>query len=133
MKPIVRILLWLWQLPQNLVGLVIRLIYGGYPLYPLVYKHCVVIQRPNFPGGISLGCTIMVKRFNIDGYKDNPTLWDHEYGHCRQSLYLGPLYLLVIGLPSLIHAALYRPEKGNYYDFYTERWADRLGGVNRNI
>ncbi len=46
---------------------------------------------------------------------------------------LGPLYLLVIGLPSLLWAALHEkvaPGR-SYYWFYTERWADRLGGVER--
>ncbi len=132
MKRIVEILLWIWQAPQNIVGLVIRLIYGGYPLFPLVYKHCVVIQRPNFPGGISLGRTIMVKRVNIDGYKDNPTLWDHEHGHARQSLYLGPFYLFVVGIPSLLWAWYWNPSRGgSYYSFFTEKWADKLGGVKR--
>ena len=69
---------------------------------------------------------------NIDGYKDNPTLWDHEHGHARQSLYLGPFYLFVIGIPSLLWACLYRKHKrGSYYAFYTEKWADKLGGVVR--
>ena len=27
----------------------------------------------------------------------------HECGHCRQSDILGPLYLIVIGVPSVIH------------------------------
>ena len=45
---------------------------------------------------------------------------------------LGPLYLLVIGLPSFIHAATWKDRPGrDYYAFYTERWADRLGGVTR--
>lgn len=59
----------------------------------------------------------------------------HEYGHSRQSLYLGPLYLIVVGLPSIIWAGfvynLVRKEI-SYYDVYPENWADKLGGVNRN-
>lgn len=46
---------------------------------------------------------------------------------------LGLLYLLVIGLPSLLWAWLHRyiaPDK-SYYWFYTERWADLLGRVKR--
>ena len=48
---------------------------------------------------------------------------------------LGPLYLIVIGLPSLIWAALHssvrRLRTVDYFSFYTERWADRLAGVKR--
>ena len=56
----------------------------------------------------------------------------HEYGHCRQSRILGPFYLLVIGLPSLLWALWWTPGRSvGYYSFYTERLADRLGGVKR--
>lgn len=126
MKTLLNVILWVWQLPQNFVGIVFRLIYGQPNAR---FRGVPIVVSDRFPGGISLGRTIIVKYL----YCENNNMWNHEYGHTRQSLYLGPLYLLVIGLPSLIHAALYRPEKGNYYDFYTEKWADRLGGVNRNI
>ena len=57
----------------------------------------------------------------------------HEYGHTIQSVLLGPLFLPVIGLPSLLWANLpacarYRRNRGiSYYSFYTEAWANRLG------
>ena len=81
-------------------------------------------------GGISLGNTIIV-------YQEDENVVKHEYGHQIQSMYLGPLYLIVIGLPSIIWAGLIYghivPRKPNgYYKFYTESWADKLGGVIRN-
>ena len=90
-------------------------------------------------GGISLGKYSIV---NIGHYRlklENSLLRDtvrHEaIGHAKQSLYLGWLYLLVIGLPSIIWASLYgtliKPSRNGYYKFYTERWADKLGGVKR--
>ncbi|MDE7360614.1 MAG: hypothetical protein K2N38_01635 [Oscillospiraceae bacterium] len=57
----------------------------------------------------------------------------HEYGHTLQSIILGPLFLPVIGLPSLLWAGLpvfrrYRGRRGvSYYSFYPERWANFLG------
>jgi len=64
----------------------------------------------------------------------------HEYGHQLQSYILGPLYLLVIGLPSGLWCWFIqdlvnknRKKKGkptlSYYWFYTESWANKLGGV----
>ena len=59
----------------------------------------------------------------------------HEYGHTIQSRMLGPLYLLIIGLPSIIWAGCFKGyrKKHNvdYYSFATEKWADKLGGVQR--
>ncbi len=57
----------------------------------------------------------------------------HEYGHTIQSLILGPLYLLVMGIPSTIWGFLpslnakRKNEQISYFSFFTERWANRLG------
>ena len=125
MKRIVEILLWIWQAPQNVAGLVFRLIYGW---TAILFRGVDVVVSSRFPGGISLGRTIVVKR----PYLANPDTWNHEYGHARQSLYLGPFYLLIVGIPSLLWAAYWTPDRGvSYYSFYTEKWADKLGGVVR--
>jgi len=73
--------------------------------------------------GISLGLFIFASE---DGMKK------HEFGHTLQSLWLGPLYLPVIGLPSFIWAnlpyckQLRKSKKIDYYAFWTERWANYL-------
>lgn len=113
-------LLYIWQLPQNLVGVVLRSIYKG---TDTDYEGAVVRRSAKMKGGISLGRYIIVS--------ENATYGTvmHEYGHCIQSRRLGWLYLLVVGLPSIIRASMGRPE--TYYDFFTEKWADKLGGVRR--
>lgn len=57
--------------------------------------------------------------------KDND-LVRHEYGHVIQSQKLGPLYLPVVGLPSLIGSGL-NGELGHdhHYEWY-ETWANKL-------
>lgn len=115
-------LLYIHQLPQNLAGLVLRLIYKG---NDSEYKDAVVRRSLKMQGGISLGRYIIVSQFA--GKK----MVKHEYGHCLQSRRLGWLYLIVIGLPSILHAGLCRCRRHSYYDFFTERWADKLGGVTR--
>ena len=55
----------------------------------------------------------------------------HEYGHTIQSLILGPLYLIVIGIPSTMWAFLFEKKRKDeqipYGAFFTEKWANRLG------
>ena len=57
----------------------------------------------------------------------------HEYGHNIQSVILGPLFLFVIGIPSFLWLMLpvfktkRKIKKMSYYDFYPERWANKLG------
>jgi len=64
----------------------------------------------------------------------------HEYGHTIQSMIFGPLYLIVVGLPSVMQniigvILLRRFDKHEYsyayYNRYPEKWADRLGGVEK--
>lgn len=130
MKIFKKVLMYIWQLPQNLIGLILYHIYGKWWIMETTYMGKKVLYSGKMRGGISLGNYIIIQ--NI---LDNPReiLW-HEYGHCRQSEYLGWLYLLVIGIPSILWAFLhdFKPfSKYNYYSFYTEKWADKLGGVTR--
>lgn len=126
MKTIKTIAMYLWQLPQNLLGLLLLLI-----VKPEKKEMCgyTYYHKSSFNGGISLGDYIIVCR-------DDAKIVMHEYGHCIQSKMLGWLYLIVIGLPSLVWATLYGwiippYERNGYYKFYTEKWADKLGGVKR--
>lgn len=121
-----RMLRFIHELPQNLLGLLLRQIYKG---NDSEYNDVIVRRSLKMQGGISLGRYIIVSQF-----ASKETVM-HEYGHCLQSRRLGWLYLLVIGLPSIVWAGLYgrlvKRTKNGYYRWYTERWADRLGGVER--
>ena len=123
-------LLWIWQLPQNLCALIMRMVYRHKTAVTVwddkrMVRYVVVPRM--YGGGISLGNIVFVKNYFMDAMDT----WAHEYGHCRQSRILGPLYLFVIGIPSLIWAAIHTESMGSYYRFYTERWADKLGEVIR--
>lgn len=127
MNKILDIILYLWQLPQNLAGLLLVLVLKPEDSYQ--FNRARLYYATRMRGGISLGRYIIVRSAMRD--YTGRTEW-HEYGHSRQSMFLGPLYLLVIGLPSLLWAAVWQPGHGSsYYDFYTEKWADKLGGVDR--
>lgn len=115
-------LLYLWQLPQCLLGLLLRAIYKG---KDSTYNGVLVRRSTAMKGGISLGKYIILNQWA------NKTALAHEYGHCKQSMRLGWLYLFVVGIPSLIHAFLCPCKNHSYYSFYTERWADKLMDIKR--
>lgn len=117
-----KVLLYIWEAPQNILGLLLRLIYKG---HDSEYKDAIVRRSTKMRGGISLGRYIIINQWSTA-----KTVM-HEYGHTIQSKYLGWLYLSVIGLQSILHAVLCKCKKHSYYDYPVEKWADRLGGVDR--
>lgn len=112
--------LWIWQAPQNIAGLIAYKCYKGYEVCTKeTCGECIKCKlSTKIQGGVTLGNYIIVS--NIKHLQ-------HELGHTKQSKILGPLYLLVIGLPSLLHAGVFsstvcgKPNE-QYYDFYTEHW-----------
>lgn len=121
---LLRIILWAWQFPQVLLGLLLRLRWKG---RKTSYRGVTYIVGGGIRGGLSLAATVFIQYDEVLAPKE----WAHEYGHTRQSLYLGPLYLLVIGIPSALWALTHETRDPRYFDFYTEKWADKLGNVKR--
>ena len=121
--------LFLWCLPQNIVGLAVLAFTKLQGAKTNLYNGTFV-TRWKYGSGVSLGCFIFIPE------SSNDKTLKHEYGHYLDGRCLGPLYLFVIGLPSIIWAAFFdayrKKHNVSYYDFYTERRADRLGEVERN-
>ena len=119
---------WLWQFPQNMLALCIEGI-----LCQAAYREgkvCgnTIIVNNVLPSAMSLGDYLFVN------FMSSQKSIQHEYGHSKQSNILGPLYLIVIGIPSLLHNIVHYlcskiGIKWNYYSFYTESWANKLVGI----
>ena len=106
-----------WGLLQTLAGMTMAFLSAllGAQL-TRIHGHCLIVRNsPLMPSysGMSLG-PYLLGGLGFD-------YWTHEYGHTYQSRLLGPLYLPLIGLPSLLSASL-RPSR--HGEVYTERWAD---------
>lgn len=121
---------WVWQLPQNLVGLIWKELNTVVPdIRNALPEQKYKIYYQKFKGSVSLGKYIFI----YAGTSNIEKTIKHEVGHYKQSKMLGPLYLLVIGIPSIIWASLRAVfpyfRKYNYFDFYTEKWANKLVGL----
>lgn len=121
------ILKYFWQLPQ----LIAAFIYYWYLkskdeiLDTCTCQGAIVFIKRKSCGSVTLGSHIFLSPRATD------TTVRHEWGHTRQSLILGPLYLIVIGIPSIMWAATHRiiAPKTDYFNFFTEKWANKLGGI----
>ncbi len=136
MKTIRKILFYFWQftyaLIQNIMGLCMLAFYKIKGSESEVFHNAVVtyIDRKNF-GGVSLGMFIFINK-NVTGDRRHD-MRIHEYGHTVQSLILGPVWLLVIALPSFIWCGfpplikLRKKKNISYYRLYCEGWANLCG------
>lgn len=119
---------WLWQFQQNILALCIEGV-----LCEAAYREGkadgnTIIVNITLPSAMSLGDYLFVNPMS------SQLSIQHECGHSRQSDILGPLYLIVIGIPSVLHNVVHYlcskvGIKWNYYSSYTESWANKLVGI----
>jgi hypothetical protein len=72
------------------------------------YFDGAVLVNGNNPNAKRWGMTMgnMINSNRVRASIDDP-LFMHEYGHTQQSKLLGPLYPLIVGIPSLVSASLF--------------------------
>ena len=129
MKEIINFLRLLWELPQCLLGFILFQFYGvDCQCMEAPYGDVRILYTERMRGGISLGRFIILPwkyRYNSSSYVRDTI--SHEYGHTRQSLYLGWLYLVVVGLPSLLWA--WRTPRSGGCGRWTTTRSGRSGGL----
>lgn len=133
----IKALLFIWQLPQNLVALLLIL------WHKITRSHLEKKEDRDIVWwcgkrvadcGVSLGDFIFMDSDRMVYLEDI----EHEHGHQFQSKVLGPLYLIIIGIPSAmgniinrIDYKIHKKSGGWYYKQPWEAWADKAGGVDR--
>lgn len=136
-----RSLLFVWELPQNLLGIAALAQFAARKKVASVTferERCFVEITAD--GAVSLGYFVYFTPRDNDFVPVGAENKDHEYGHSVQSRWLGPLYLPVVGVTSVarvIYARAYKQRTGqrwaHYYDGFPEAQADRLGRVDRSL
>lgn len=128
-----------WGIVQTMLGLAHFLVYIRCPHR---WYHGAVVTRWQNRASVSLGLFVFVTDDlpyydRVADVMSRQQLADrllvHEYGHTIQSLLLGPMYLLVIGIPSTVWGfspmlnRRRKMEKLSYFCFFTEKWANAWG------
>ena len=144
MNKFVKVLLYLWQLPQHVIGLALilflkarkRFLHIGSGALIGFWEYEPKGRFGRFISGGSFGEYII-----LPPRDDYVQTVPHEYGHSLQSRAWGPLYLIVIGIKSAVFNNLWdrlfhkdwpsEKRRGWYYNRWPEKQADRLGGVKR--
>ena len=142
------ILLYIHQLPQNLIGFFLTKKTKEIINFTCNDGNTIKVYFTDnvFGCGVSLGNYIVLDYDNNYDYikerfRGGIETVNHEHGHQKQSIYLGWFYLIVVGITSAIFNNLWdrlfhknwsswKREKW-YYNRNVEKWADKLGKVNR--
>lgn len=127
------LLQWTWGLLQNAAALALFLaLLIVRPGAKRFYFHGAAVTC--WKAGYSLGLGMFIFMSEAELLRPiGSSVLVHEYGHTLQSVILGPLFLLVVGLPSLIWATSRRlnerrrREHRSYYSLFCEAGANRLG------
>ena len=135
-----KVILWIWQIIQNIIGLVLIIVTSAERKNKTVdsveYTFWVSKRFNSNWAGVSLGDYVV---FAAEDYADEKSI-KHEHGHQIQSVYTGPLYLLLVGIPSFVRNIYdriahkdwtYIQRVNWYYGGWPENSADKLGGVKR--
>ncbi len=115
-----------WGIIPTMIGAIFFWKLRKYP--HRIYRGCIETQW-NTRSGLSLGLFIFTPK---DEIKDSEKIRVHEYGHCIQSIVLGPLFLIP-GIISLVwgRAPYYtkRRKEQNlpYTACFVEAWASKWG------
>lgn len=128
MKLVLKALLFIWQLPQHLLALGLVLLCHIRNI-KLRRDGEIIVMEKFWAGGVCLGEYIFVPE---DG--DGTQTRKHEMGHRTQSRFLGPLYLIIVGIPSAclcLAASRSRHINQTYFEHFPENWANRLGHVDK--
>jgi len=134
MKIFLKIILSVIGFPQHILGFLVWL----FLCKKIVEKETIGVATVYWVGnwnyGVSLGTMIFLGTIYKTTKDAGETTKKHEYGHTIQSVILGPLYLIIVGIPSITFNIISRlsNEFGkDYYKRYPENWADKISGIKR--
>lgn len=131
---------FVWELPQMLLGYTVAMMrIIAHQVDRVEYIHGITYAidegRKDFSNmGMSLGNVVnmwlsdsLMHDFEHEVRFSFGQIMMHEFGHTIDSLRLGPLYLIVVGIPSYLSVWLEQWLVGSYRhrDLYAERWANK--------
>jgi hypothetical protein len=132
MKTLTLTIKFIWELPQNILGIIVWLLLKNKVSIFEKNHNRFFFHVPNF--GVSLGSFIFWSNSDSAIIEIKQNNKEHEYGHSIQSMIFGPLYLILVGVPSILRVLygsifylIHKEKWKNYYSSYPENWADNLG------
>lgn len=130
---LVNFLLIIWQLPQIIVGLIGLAIFRDFEFYTNEFNHITVINvnKGNILGTVCFSSGPII--FTVPNCSEITKR--HETGHSKQSIYMGPFYLIaaLVSISRLWIHRWFNKSNESYFSGWPEGGskfgAEELGGT----
>lgn len=107
-----------WGIIITLIGAIVTLFLkiGGCQTFRWGGAYCTIVK--GYWGGLNLGLFCFVDSYSTDSMKN------HEYGHSIQNMFLGPFFIILVAIPSLIRCWIFniRESHGKTNPDYDSIW-----------
>lgn len=118
-----------WGIITTVLGLLVTFVLNLCGYRSKINGYGLITQVGENWGGLSLGpFSFCEDKCDLNFYED---VRKHEFGHSLQVLIFGPLWLIIIGIPSFIRYWYYmlndNVDPDNYDNIWFERTATRWG------
>lgn len=129
---IVNFFLLIWQSPQLITGLIGLAVFHNYEWYYNKEAGVKVLRvnKGNFIKGACFSSGPII--FVTENCEENTLL--HETGHSKQSLVYGPLFHIIVSLPSIClfwYRRFAHKDMNFYYSHWPEFQAEKWGRTHR--
>lgn len=127
-KPLFYLIQFTWGIIMNLIGLIVFLVL--LPKQHFTFGNSIVTKVGKNWGGVSLGIFVLVGQDCVTHH-----LLCHESGHGIQNLFMGPIFIFLVGIPSSIRYWYFelkyyrkgKSPKNSYESIWFEGQATKLG------
>lgn len=117
-----------WESKQTVLGNFVSHFRNNFWRTNVEYYHGATLVNRNGHRNNGWGMTLgsYINGYNLEADPQKERTFAHEYGHTKQSMVLGPLYLSLVGIPSIIGSVSDDIGLSDHHREWYEVWSNQM-------
>lgn len=116
-----------WESKQTLLGNAVSHFRNNFWRTNVEYYHgATLVNRYGHKNGWGMTLGPYINGYNLEADPQKERTFAHEYGHTKQSMVLGPLYLSLVGIPSIIGSVSDDIGLSDHHREWYEIWSNQM-------
>lgn len=116
-----------WESKQTLLGNAVSHFRNNFWRTNVEYYHgATLVNRYGHKNGWGMTLGPYINGYNLEADPQKERTFAHEYGHTKQSMVLGPLYLSLVGIPSIIGSVSDDIGLSDHHREWYEVWSNQM-------